>query len=165
MFLAIAAPVIFRVIRESDPTLPTVLSVNLDHQHSTLLGSTIVGRLMQAVTRVGLGCAVIVFLGLVAQGFILKPPAGSPSLVQLIIRVSLFFLATSLLIYDWRVISPRLFHLRQEYIDHADNPDVANAAKDAFDRVSRESLNVLFLEILLLLGLILFSSNVVFIFA
>ena len=29
-FVAVAAPIIFRVIRESDPTLPGVLSVNLD---------------------------------------------------------------------------------------------------------------------------------------
>ena len=164
LFIAIAAPVIFRVTREHDPTLPTVLSVNLDAQHATLLASTIVARVMQATTRASLICAAAIFVGLAAQAFILRPAWGSPSLVWLVIRAALFFGAVAMLIYDWRVVSPRLFHFRQEYIEHADEPDVANAAKDQFDRLSRESVNVLFIQTLLLLGMILASANVSYTF-
>ena len=159
MFLVIATPIVFRVIREQDPTLPTVLSVNLDAQHATLLASTIVGKLMQSVTRVGLACAIAVLVGLAGQAFVLPMRSGQ-TLLQMLIRVALFFAATGALAYDWRVLSPRLFHWRQEYIDHADEPDVANAAKDHLDHASRESINVLFGMIVLLLGLILFSANV-----
>lgn len=162
LFIAVAAPVVFRVVREHDPTLPAVLSVNLDAQHSTLLASTIVARIMQAMTRASLTCAAMVFVGLVAQVAILRPPLGSPSLVWFVIRATFFLAAVGMLIYDWRGVSPRLFHYRQEYIEHADNPDVANAAKDHFDRLSRESVNVLFIQTLLLLGLILASANISF---
>lgn len=160
LFIALAAPIIFRVTREHDPTLPTVLSVNLDAQHSTLLASTIVAKLMQSMMRVALICAVVIFVGLAGQWIIMKP-AGN-LLLQMGIRSALFLLATTVLLYDWRIVAPRLFYYREHYIDQADNPDIANAAKDQFDRLSRESVNLLFLQTLLLLGLILFSANVAF---
>ena len=159
VFIAIAAPLIFRTIREHDPTLPEVLSVNLDAQHSTLLASTIVGKLMQALNRAAFAFAIAVGIGLIGQAIILKPVG--PSLVQIVIRASLFAFAAVALVYDWRTLSPRLFAKRAEYIEHADNPDRANAAREQFERLSREAVNVLFLQTLLLLGLILFSANVV----
>jgi hypothetical protein len=66
-------------------------------------------------------------------------------------------------VYDWRIVSPRLFAFRQTYIDQADNPEIANHAKDQFDRLARENVNMLFLQTLLLLGLILFSANIVYV--
>lgn len=162
LFIAIAAPVIFRVVREHDPTLPTVLSVNLDAQHSTLLASTIVARIMEATSRVSVGCAIAVAAGLIAQGLILPIGSGRPALVWLVIRSALFLGAAAMLVYDWRVVAPRLFHYRAEYIEHADEPDVANPARDEFDRLQRESVNVLFFQTLLLLGLILASANISF---
>ena len=46
LFVAVAAPIIFRTVRESNPVLPTVLSVNLENQHGTLLAGSIVGNLL-----------------------------------------------------------------------------------------------------------------------
>ena len=160
LFIAVAAPIIMRTVREHDPTLPGVLSVNLDAQHATLLGGTIVSRIMRVVTRVGIGCAIALLIGLLGQGLIMKPFGDART--QLIVRVGLFAAATGVLLYDWRVVSPRLFFYRQQYIDQADNPDVANVAREQFDRFSRESVNVLFFQTLLLLGLILFSVNIAF---
>jgi hypothetical protein len=42
VFVAVAAPSIIRTVRENDPLLPTVLSVNLEGQHGTLLAGSIV---------------------------------------------------------------------------------------------------------------------------
>lgn len=161
VFIAVAAPRVFRVVREQHPTLPTVLSVNLNAQHGELLASMIVGRLMQAVTWVSLPCAAAVFVGLIGQGFILN--LVGTTLTWFVVRSCLFLFAVALLIYDWRALSPRLFHYRQQYIDHADDPDTANAAKDQFDRLGRESVNVLFLQTLLLMGLVLFSVTVAYV--
>lgn len=158
VFVAVAAPIIFRVVREHDPTLPGVLSVNLDAQHSTLLAGTIVSRIMHVMTRVGLGSACFVMLGLIGQA-VLTQPIGQAR-IQLIIRAGVFALAVGALAYDWRSVAPRLFAARQQYIDQADNPDVANAAQDRFERLSHESVNVLFIQTLLLLGLILFSGYI-----
>ena len=160
LFIALAAPIIFRVTREHDPTLPLVLSVNLDSQHSTLLASTIVAKLMQAMTRMALVCVVLILAGLLGHWLIVRPVGNN--LLQAGIRSGLFVLASIVLIYDWRVVSPRLFYYRQLFIDEADNPEIANEAKDHFERLSRENVNMLFLQTLLLLGLILFSANVSF---
>lgn len=160
LFIAVAAPIIFRVTREHDPTLPFVLSVNLDQQHSTLLASSIVAKIMQMMTRVALVCVILVLVGLLGHWLIVRPSGNN--LMQAGIRSGLFLLACIVLIYDWRVVSPRLFAYRQTYIDQADNPEIANHARDQFERLSRENVNMLFLQTLLLLGLILFSANVSF---
>ena len=72
----------------------------------------------------------------------------------------LFIVAVALLIYDWRVVSPRIFEHRQKYIDHADEPEIANPAKEQFDRLHHESVTVLMLELGALLGLVLFSAGI-----
>jgi hypothetical protein len=156
LFVTIAAPIIFRTIRESDPTLPTVLSVNLEGQHATLLAGSIVANVLAAMMRVQLTCAGVLALTLIAQWRFLF----SLQLGLLTIRTALYLVAVVLLIYDWRVVSPRIFKFRQEYIDHADEPEVANPAKERFDRYHRESITVLMLSLGALLGLVLFSAGI-----
>lgn len=159
LFIAIAAPIIFRTVREQQPLLPTVLSVNLENQHGDLLAGSIVANLLAMLSRVQLLCSGGVFLGQLGQWFIID--RGNPGpLTQMILRTVLYLAATTLVIYDWRVVWPRISKYRQEYLDHADEPDVANPAKDLFDRYQREGLNVLMVIVLLLLGLVLFSGGI-----
>lgn len=160
VFIVVAGPMIFRVVQEQDPTLPRVLSVNLDAQHSTLLSSVIVGRMMQALTRAALVFAIAIAVGLLAQAIILRPYGAA--LVQMTVRACLFLFVAGVLLYDWRSLSPRLFAQRQHFFDNADDPDVANESKERFERLSRESVNVLFLQTLLLLGMILFSASITY---
>jgi hypothetical protein len=56
LFIALAAPVIFRTVQENNPILTNVLSVNLDGQHSTLLAGTIVANLIQRMFIVEIIC-------------------------------------------------------------------------------------------------------------
>jgi hypothetical protein len=81
-------------------------------------------------------------------------------LVTAILRSTLFVAALVLVIYNWRVIDARLWRYRQEYLDNADEPDIANPAKDQFDRYHRESVTVLSIILFALLGMILFSGNI-----
>ena len=46
VFVALSAPVVFNTVRQSNPILPRVLSVNVEDQHATLLDGTIVGNLI-----------------------------------------------------------------------------------------------------------------------
>src|SRR5205823_4682206 len=77
-----------------------------------------------------------------------------------ILRAAAYFGAVALFIYHWRVLWPRMWKVRQEYIDNADNPDVANPALEQLDRLQAESASVLFFLVTLLLGLIVFSANI-----
>ncbi len=158
LFVTIAAPIIFRTIRESDPTLPTVLSVNLEGQHGTLLAGSIVANLLATLVRIQLACAAALIVTFIAHWLMLSKVPGQLEL--LILRTILFLVALVLLVYDWRVVSPRIFRFRQEYIDHADEPEVANPAKDQFDRYHRESIMVLMISLFMLLGLVLFSAGI-----
>jgi hypothetical protein len=158
LFVAIAAPVVFRAVRDADPTLPKVLSVNMEGQHATLLAGTIVGDLLRILTFWQLGCAAILFLAMTSQWFFID--RNGSNLVLAVVRAGLYVAATGLLIYDWRIVWPRVQKYRQEYIDHADEPEVANPAKDQFDRYHHESVTVLRNVLFLLLGLILFSGDI-----
>jgi hypothetical protein len=132
--------------------------VNLEGQHGTLLGGAIIGNIMNVLVRVELACAAALLLALVGQWAEL--PRQGVALVMQIVRNALYLAAVGLLIYQWRVVWPRMWKARQEYLDHADEPDVANPAKDDFDRYQRESVTVLTIVLALLLGMVLFSASI-----
>ena len=158
LFVAIAAPIVFRTVRQYNPTLPTVLSVNLENQHGTLLAGSIVANVLGALLRVELACAAVLLLTLAAQWFVTD--TGGREWIMLVMRSALFLAATVLVIYDWRVVWPKVVRFREEYIDHADEPDVANPAKEQFDRYHQESVGILRNVLFLLLGMILFSASI-----
>jgi hypothetical protein len=158
LFIAIAAPIVFRTVRESNPTLPTVLSVNLEGQHGTLLAGSIVGNLLRALSRVELACAGALVITVIVQWLMIDRRGAD--VIQPILRSALLVGAIAIVIYDWRVLWPRVWRYREEYIDNADNPDVANPAKDQFDRYHQDSVRLLSLRLAILLAMILFSANI-----
>ena len=158
LFVALAPPVILRTMQESKPVLPHVLSVNLEGQHGTLLAGTIVGNLLGPLVRLEIVCAVVLLFAIVAQWFLIN--VSGTNVVQPIVRSALYLAAVVLFVYDWRVVWPKTWRYRQEYIDHADDPDVANPALDQFDHYQGESLRTLMIITCLLLGMILFSANI-----
>src|SRR3954470_7472612 len=73
LFVAVSAPIILRTVRESDPLLPTVLAVNLEGQHGTLLAGSIVGRLVQVFAWLELACCAVLLLALIAHWALIRP--------------------------------------------------------------------------------------------
>jgi len=157
LFVAVMAPVVFRAVREANPILPHVLAVNLEGQHGTLLAGTIVASMMNLLGRVQVACAAVMFLSLIAQWFVMDTRA-QVNLVGGMMRGGLFLGAVALSLYNWRVVWPKVWSERQAYIDHADEPDVANPAKDRFDKHQIESASVLNLVLFFLLGMIVFGG-------
>ncbi|HYO11072.1 MAG TPA: hypothetical protein VER17_19055 [Tepidisphaeraceae bacterium] len=158
LFVAIAAPLIMRATRDSHLVLTNVLSVNLEGQHGTLLGGAIVGRIMSVVHRVELACAAALLVATIGQWIVLRP--GGALLMPPIARAGLYLGAVALLVYEWRVAWPRMWRNRQEYVDHADEPDVANPALDRLNVDQSETAMVLAFRVALLLGMILFSAGI-----
>jgi hypothetical protein len=113
---------------------------------------------MEVLFRVELACAGAMLLALVAQWIVLHPMGRN--LVPPVVRTALYLGAVVLLLYHWRVLWPRTWKKRQEYIEHADEPDVANAALEELDRLQGEIALVLFLLVTLLLGVIVFSASI-----
>jgi uncharacterized protein DUF4149 len=155
LFIAVTWPVIFSTVREANPVLPTVLSVNLEGQHGTLLAGTIVANLIARLTRIQLICAgallitIAIQLGAHWQDY----ASGIPRLI-------LYLAAVGLLVYDWWFIEPKIHEQRKQYLDHADEPEAANAARQEFDRYHRQSVLLMYSLLGALLGIIVFSTTI-----
>ena len=158
LFIAIAAPIIVRSVRDSNPVMTSILSVNLEGQHGTLLAGSIIAQIMGVLVRVELACAAVLLLALLGHWMLL--PRSGNDLVMQIVRTALYLAAVGLLLYQWRIVWPRMWSSRQEYIDHADEPDVANPALDRFERYQGELANVLIMLLAVLLGMVLFSAAI-----
>lgn len=155
LFVAMSAPVIFRIIRENQPVLPTVLSVNLENQHATLLAGSIVAELLSMLRRMEFTCAIALMIAIVGQWLI-----DPQHILTSAVRSALYLAAVGFAFYDWRFVAPRIREYRAEYIEHADEPEVANPAKEQFDRYHREGVTVLSVILFLLLGMVLFSADI-----
>ena len=158
LFLALAPPIIQKTLRDSKPILPNVLSVNLEGQHASLLGGTIMRNLLELFFRIELVCAAVLLLTMIAQWVIVD--IDGLTIVAPLMRSAMFVAATIFLLYDWRVVWPKVWASRETYIEHADDPDVANPALDDFDRHQALSVVILRNMLFLLLGIILFSANI-----
>jgi hypothetical protein len=158
LFIAIAAPIIFKTVRDNNPILPTVLSVNLEGQHGSLLAGTIVANLIAHLMQIELICAAGLLIGLIGQWGLSETSNHNWLLPML--RSAMYIAAVALVIYDWRFVWPKINHHRNQYLDHADEPEIANSANDQFNHYQRESQSLLLIRLFLLLGLILFSSNI-----
>jgi hypothetical protein len=158
LFVAVAAPSIFRTVRKSKPILPDVLSVNLEGQHATLLAGAIVGNLLARLAQVELVCAGVLVLTGIAQLFVID--LSDRNGVAAILRAVMLVGAVALVLYHWRIVWPRILRFRGEYIAHADEPELANPAKEQFDAEHRRSVLLLQGVLFLLLGMILFSANI-----
>jgi hypothetical protein len=153
---AVVPPVILRVIRQADPTLPRVLSVNLDKQHSTLLAGDVVGEILQTLFRLEWICAIGFFLPLVGRWFYADRTGAN--LVFPLMVSALYLLAVAFLFYGSRIVWPKVLAHRTKYVENADDPDIANAELDHFDRYSGELFSVVRNMLFALLGAILFSA-------
>jgi hypothetical protein len=158
IFIAMAAPIIFRTVRENNPILSHVLSVNLDGQHSTLLADNIVFNLIQRLLLVELVCAVIVLLTLSVHPFVIDMAGNNKAMLT--VRSLLFLAAAIVVSFDRQFVWPRIQSSRQTYLDHADEPEIANPARDRFDEQQRKSLSLLVVVVVLLAGIVLFSSSI-----
>jgi hypothetical protein len=159
LFIAVAAQVVLRTVAENKPILPHVLSVNLEGQHGTLLGGTIVAQLIAALSRIELICAAVLLLALGAQWFVID--VGTQwNRDCAIVRSALFVIAKVIVIYDSWVLSPKIWRLREAFIENADDPDKANPALEEFNRYQQQNVNLLFTLTFVLLGIVLFSGAI-----
>ncbi len=158
IFVIIAAPIVFRTVRESNPVLTNVLSVNLEGQHATLLAGSVVGNLLSRLGIIELGCAGVLLVCSVLHFF--AADLRETNLYVAWFRLGLVIAAGLVVAFDRFVIWPRILKNRGEYIEHADEPEVANPAKDRFDANHRRSMTLLMITLGLLLLLIMYSANI-----
>lgn len=154
--VALIVPVIFRIIRESNPILPTVLAVNLENQHATLLASNVVASIMKLLSNLQIACAAVVLVAFIAQTFTID--LSGHYKFAAFVRGACYLAAVGFLLYHRLAIWPRATQHRQTYLDNADDPDIANPAKEQMDQYDRESVRILMFTLAALSLLVAFSS-------
>ncbi|MGA2582517.1 MAG: hypothetical protein ABSG31_04495 [Tepidisphaeraceae bacterium] len=159
LFIAGAAREVFRTLRDENPVLPHVLSVNLEGKHSILLGGSVVANIVAMLWRWGTLCAALLVGTVTAQWFILDTTRNSER-ASLLIRSFLLLGAIVVSTYDRFSIWPKAWKYRKEFVENADEPDKANPALDRFERYQRESFLLLNVVVFLLLGMVLFSGGI-----
>lgn len=158
LFAAMSAPVIFRTIRNADPIIPSVLSVNMEGQHGMLLAGSLMMQLLANLWRLLAVCGLVIVVCLATQFFMID--LRGVNFAALIIRCVLLLISAAVILYDWQVIWPKVLKYRQTYLDHADEPEIANPAKDEFDKAHHTSVSLLMILTGTLLGLVVFSSTI-----
>ncbi|HQY88502.1 MAG TPA: hypothetical protein PK402_07575 [Tepidisphaeraceae bacterium] len=157
VFLLLIVGTIFAVMRDQDPTLPKVLSVNIDGDHGVLLSIHLFTKLARVMTTFGFACAGAVLIGLAGQ-FVFGERAG-PRFIDLIVRVGLMIASLGVMIYDRFVVTPKLASAIASYIDQADDPEATRENRERVIRAYHEAIAVLGGLACALGGLILFSAN------
>jgi Domain of unknown function (DUF4149) len=158
LFFFIATPIIFKTVREANPILPDVLSVNLEAAHGNLLAGSIMANLLVFLGNIQLTCGGVLLLSSIAQFFLID--LTDRNLGAAILRLAMIAIAIAIAAFHRFVVWPKLFRYRQEYVDQADNPEIAKTARDNFDREHYHSETLLKAISFLLLGTILFSANI-----
>lgn len=156
VYVAYAVPVVFRVVRRREVRLPDVTAEALRDEHETLLAGDIVAGLLGRLGQIQIIC-ICAMLPLLAVGtlFVQDWLDG----LTLAAKAALYLTASWLIFSDWRKRLPITLNARQRYIDHADEPAIAEQAKAEYERLHRAGSRVYQAVVFLLLGLLLVSAN------
>lgn len=156
VYVAYAAPVVFRVIRRRDIQLPDIQSSALRDDHGTLLAGEVVGALLGRVGQVHVICMVAMLPLLVLQCLYTSGPGDWVSMGS---KIALYATASFLILRDWRWRFPATLQARDAYIEQADDPETGAAAKAKFEAAHRAAERAYQVLLFVLLGLLLVSAN------
>lgn len=157
VFMALAAPVVFAVLRRMNVRVPGYTSMELNEEHPTIAAGEVVGGLLARLAQIQLICAGTLLPLIIAQ-FLLADLSG-PGVAMGVIRLALWAVAVGLLYYEWRIHYPRTWSLRQQYLEHVDTPEKADPAREAFEKEQRRSELVYQATVMVLIGMVMFSAG------
>jgi len=158
IFLAIAAPVIFRVVRRLDVRSGKHTDPNLIDEQTTVVAGEIVGTLLARMGQVQMLCASAMLPLMLAQLFLID--LSGTNFIAAMLRFGLYVVALALLLYEWRLHYPRTWELRRRLLADAGEPDKANPLREAFEREHRRSEQLFLAMICVVVGMVMLSANI-----
>ena len=156
IFLVLAAPVVFRVVRQRKVRLPEISAAALRDEHQTLLAGDIVAALLGRLGQVQIVCLCAMLPLLIVSTLF---ASGTLQWVTLGEKAALYILTVSLVLYDRWKRFPITLKARQQYIEHADEPELAQQAKAEFEASHHAGERAYQMIVFLLLLLVLVSAN------
>lgn len=158
VFLALAAPVIFRVARRLDVKVPKYSDGALRDEQPTILAGEMVGAMLARLAQIQMLCASLMFPLLIGQ-LGLANIAGT-NLFAAIIRLSLWLSAVVILNIEWRWHYPKTWQLREAYLASSETPEAAATLRTRFEKEHHRSETFFQATVFLLIGMVMFSANV-----
>ena len=158
VFLAAAAPAVFRAIKNLDARSGKHSDPAFDEEQTTIVAGGVMGSLLNRLTQIQLICAGAMLPLMVGQ--ILLIDLTSTNGIAAIVRAALWLIALMILLYEWRIHHPHTWALRQQYLDNPDDPEVSGRAREQFDREQRHSEQLFQITVFILIGLVVLSANI-----
>lgn len=156
IFLVLAAPVVFRAVRQREVRLPEVTSKALRDEHQTLLAGDIVAAMLGRLGQVQMVCMGVMLPLLIVSALF---AAGTLQWVTLGEKSALYAVTVAVVLHDRWKRFPATIKARQRYIEHADEEELAQQAKAEFEALHRAGERAYQLVVFLLLLLVLVSAN------
>ncbi|MEM7807498.1 MAG: hypothetical protein AAF561_05255 [Planctomycetota bacterium] len=155
-FVVMSAATVHRTVEEADPTLPTVLSFNLEGRHAALLGGRIVGDLLGRLWTIELLAMAMLGIATIAE-WLLVFRDGRDVLLPAV-RTVLLAAAAGAAWYGNRVLRARAERHRSRYVEVADDPEASEEAAGQFNRDQADASSLLMVELAMLAGVVLFAA-------
>jgi hypothetical protein len=156
LFVAATTAIIHRTVEEADPTLPTVLSVNLEGRHAALLGGRIVGDLLSRLWTIEVLAMLV--LAITTLGEWLYVLNGGRDVLLPAVRTVLLVAAGVAAWYGNRHLRSKAEAHRDQYVEVADDPEASQAEAEQFNAAQANASSMLVFELGALAGLVLFTA-------
>lgn len=158
IFLAAGAPVIFRAVQRLDGRSGKYADPALDEEQTTIVAGGVVGSLMDRLMQIQLICAGAMLPLLIGQLLLIDLTATNRLVAA--VRVALWLVAAAVAVYEWKFHYPQTWAYRQKYLEHADDPETSNTAREQFHREQHFSEILFQVTVFLLIGLVVLSANI-----
>ncbi len=158
VFLAVAAPVIFRVVRRLEVRSGVYSDPGLRDEQTAVVAGEIVGTLLARLGQIQMVCVIAMLPLMLAQLFLVNLEGSN--FMAAMLRLALWAGALAVLFYEWRWHYPRTWEQRKRFLEEAGDPDRANPARAEFEREHRRSEQLFMAMICIVIGLVMLSANI-----
>ncbi|MEM6561028.1 MAG: hypothetical protein AAF656_05485 [Planctomycetota bacterium] len=159
LMLVVALPGLYAQINRHDPSLPRLLSGELAGEHAGVLNGILLETLAHTALRIG-GFAALMLGFAVAGRWVLAARTGmdAAGYARLGVATALLLAASAVLIHALRTVRPKAATATQALLEADDDPERVEQLRTDFATAHRELTLVIQIQLLILLGMVLFGG-------
>ncbi|MEM8874931.1 MAG: hypothetical protein AAGD32_11835 [Planctomycetota bacterium] len=159
LVFVVALPALFAEVNRHDPTMPRLLSAELAGEHAGVLNGVLVDTLAHVVLRIGGFAALLLGFAVLGRwGLALRTGADSGAYIRLGVATALLLGAAAVLIYGLLRVRPRAAGATDALLTANDDPEHVETLRNNFAATHRELTTIVQIQLLVLLGMVLFGG-------
>lgn len=159
LMFVVALPALFAQVNRHDPTLPRLLSGELSGEHAGVLNGVLVDTLAHVVLRIGGFAALLLGFAMLARWVLaFRLEADAATYVRLGVATGLLIAAAATLIYGLQRARPKAAAATDALLTANDDPENVETLRTTFAATHRELTMIVQVQLLVLLGMVLFGG-------